>query len=127
MKLSELVETYVFWRDEKSKLKAEYDTAKQRIESKLDAIEAALLKTFDSAGLDSIKTTAGTAYTSTQTQASVVDPDAFFTYVKNEEAWHLMEKRCSKSAVEQFKQEHNDLPPGINWREERVVNVRRSA
>ena len=31
-----------------------------------------------------------------------------------------------KQAVEQYKEEHGDLPPGINWREEVVVNVRRS-
>ena len=127
MKLSELVEMYVGLRDEKARLKADYDAAKLKIEQRLETIEAALLKTFDTAGLDSIKTPFGTAYTSTQTQASVADPDAFMTYVKHEEAWHLLEKRCSKTAVEQFKQEHNDLPPGVNWREERVVNVRRSA
>jgi hypothetical protein len=43
------------------------------------------------------------------------------------EAWHMIEKRCSKVGVEQYRAEHDEVPPGINWREERVVNVRRSS
>lgn len=127
MKLSELVEKYIELRDKKAQLKAAYDADKKPLDETLEKIEAALLKTFDTAGLDSIKTPFGTAYTSTSTMASVADPDTFMEFVKKHEAYHLMEKRCSKLAVEQFKAVHGDIPPGINWREERTVNVRRAS
>ena len=127
MKLSELVEKYIQLRDKKSKLKAEYDSQKATLDGTLEKIEAALLKTFEQAGLDSIKTPFGTAYTSTSTMASVADPDTFMEFVKKNEAFHLIEKRCSKIAVEQYKAIHGDIPPGINWREERTVNVRRAS
>jgi len=56
----------------------------------------------------------------------VADKDAFMTHVKSNEDWQLMEIRCSKTAVEQYKAEHDDLPPGVTWRAERAVNIRRS-
>ena len=127
MKLSELVEKYIELRDKKAQLKAEYDAQKSKIDEKLDKIEAVLLQTFDTAGLDSIKTPFGTAYTSTTTMASIADPDTFMEFVKANEAFHLLEKRCSKTGVEQYKAVHDDVPPGVNWREERVVNIRRAS
>jgi hypothetical protein len=127
MKLSELVEKYIELRDKKSQLKAEYDAQKSKIDEKLDKIEAVLLQTFDTAGLNSIKTPFGTAYTSTTTMASIADPDTFMEFVKANEAFHLLEKHCSKTGVEQYKAVHDDVPPGVNWREERVVNIRRAS
>lgn len=126
MKLSDLVGKYIELRDKKAQIKAEYDAKAQKIDEVLDKIEAALLNTFDQSGMDSVKTEFGTAYTSVRTTASVADPDAFMTFVRENEAWHMLEKRCSKQGVEQYKAEHEALPPGINWRAERTVNFRRS-
>jgi hypothetical protein len=49
------------------------------------------------------------------------------THVRENDDWALLEVRASKSAVEQYRENNNDLPPGISMREERVVNVRRSS
>ncbi len=125
MKLDELVGNYITLRDRKSKIKAEYDGKVAEIDALLDRIEARLLETFDASGLDSVKTPLGTAYKSSRTSATIADWDAFFGHVKNHEAWELLEHRCSKVAVEQYKAANEDLPPGINWREELVVGVRR--
>jgi len=38
-----------------------------------------------------------------------------------------MDIRASKTAIAQFKTATDDLPPGINWRAERVVNFRRES
>jgi hypothetical protein len=127
MKLSELVGKYIELRDKKAQIKAEYDSKVAKLDETLDKIEAALLNTFEQTGMDSVKTEFGTAYTTTRNTASVADPDTFMTYVINNQAWHILEKRCSKTGVEQYKAEHDELPPGVNWRSERVVNIRRTA
>lgn len=127
MKLSDLVSKYVELRDKKSQLKAEYDAKAVKLDAALDQIEAALLKTFDVAGMDSVKTPFGTAYTTVQTSASIADADAFRAFVKENDAFEFFQNRPSKAAIEQYKAVHGDVPPGVNWREERVVNVRRSA
>jgi hypothetical protein len=49
-------------------------------------------------------------------------------FVKANEEWSLLEVRASKTAIEQFRDSNNnELPPGVNIRSERVVNIRRSA
>ncbi len=126
MKLNELVEKYIAVRDRKAALKARYELKASELDAVLDKIEAVLLKTFEDTGMDSVRTSAGTAYRSVRTQASVADWDAFFAHVQQHGAWELLERRCSKAAVEQYKAANDDLPPGLNWREERVVNIRRS-
>jgi hypothetical protein len=127
MKLSELIDKYIEIRDKKAQLKAEYDLKKNKMDDALDKIEAVILKTFDASGMDSAKTENGTAYTSRLITATVADPDIFMQHVIATEAWHMIEKRCSKVGVEQYRAEHDEVPPGVNWREERVVNVRRSS
>jgi len=127
MKLSEVVDKYIQLRDKKAELKREYDAKVATIDTTLDQIEAKLLEVFDSTGMESTRTESGTAYVSTRTSASVVDRDAFMDHVKRHGDWTLLEVRCSKVAVEQYKAANNEVPPGVNIREERVVNVRRSA
>lgn len=127
MKLSELVEKYIQLRDKKARMKAEFDAQLAPVETLMDKIESKLLETFNSTGMTQIKTGAGTAYESTRTSASVADKEAFLEYVKVKDEWSLLDIRASKIAVEQFVAANEELPPGINWRAERVVNVRRAA
>lgn len=126
MKLNELVGKYIELRDKKSELKAEYDGKVAKIDAVLDKIEVKLLEVFDSAGMDSCKTEFGTAYTSQRSTASVADKEIFMNFVKDNEEWPLLEVRAAKSGIEQYKDANGDLPPGINWRVERTVNIRRS-
>lgn len=127
MKLSELVQKYVELRDKKALLDAAHKAEMAPYEEKLEKIEAYLLKTFDEIGMDSVKTEHGTAYTTTRTTASVADKDVFMEHIKEHEDWHLMEIRCNKTAVEQYKSANDGaLPPGVNWREERKVNIKRA-
>jgi hypothetical protein len=37
-----------------------------------------------------------------------------------------MDVRASKTAIVEFVEANADLPPGINWRAETVVRIRRS-
>ena len=126
MKLNELVEKYIAIRDRKGKLKAEYEGKVAELDAVLDKIEAVLLKTFQETGMDSVKTEFGTAYRSTRMQASVADWDTFIAHVKEHDAYELLERRCSKSGVEQYRAANDDIPPGVNIRTEQVVNIRRS-
>lgn len=126
MNLEDLVERYIKLRDTKARLKADYDGKVAGIDDLLNKIEGMLLKTFDEQGLSSVKTPAGTAYRSTRVSATVADWDSFLSHVRQHEAYELLEHRCSKTAVEQYKSANDELPPGVNWREEKVVNFRRT-
>lgn len=126
MKMSELVEKYIQLRDKKAEYKAEYDAKVAKVEEVLDKIEAKFLQVFEESGLDSVKTEAGTAYKSTRVSVTTGDKDAFMEFIRTNDEWPLLEVRPSKAAIEEYRAAHDDLPPGINWRAEQVVNIRRS-
>jgi len=128
MKLSEAVTLYIQLRDKKAQMKSDFDASVAPITEKMDKLEAKLLDVFNKTGMDSVKTEHGTAYTAVRTTASVADREAFMEFVKANEEWSLLEVRASKTAIEQFRDSNdNELPPGVNIRSERVVNIRRSA
>lgn len=127
MKMDDLVETYIKIREKKSQLKAEYDEKVSKFDAVQDKIEALLLQRFGEMGVDSVKTTNGTAYTSVRSSATLADWDAFKAFIEQQDdPYFFVERRVSKSAVEQYKAANDDLPPGVNWSETRTVNFRRS-
>ena len=126
MKLDDLVGKYILLRDRRAKRKAEYEAEDSSDKALQDKIEALMLHKFQETGVESVKTAHGTAYTTTRTSATVVDWDAFFSFVQEESAWEMLEHRCSKTAVEQYRGANSVIPPGLNWSETRVVNFRRA-
>lgn len=124
--MESLVEKFIQLRDKKSKLKADYEASVAPLTELQDKIEALLLQRFQEMGVESIRTQAGTAYTTVRTSATVADWDAFLAFVKSSDSFEMIERRVSKTAVEQYKAAHSDLPPGLNWSEARSVNFRRS-
>lgn len=128
MKLSDAVSLYIRLRDKKAAMKSEFDASVAPLNEKMDKLEAKLLDVFNKTGMDSVKTEFGTAYTTVRTTASIADREVFMNFVKDNEEWALLEIRAAKAAIEQFRSANDDaLPPGVNMREERVVNIRRSA
>jgi hypothetical protein len=127
MKISEAVKLYVKLRDEAAELKREYQEKADKVKVKMDQIEAALMQAMDATGIESVKVESGTAYITTQTSATVADRETFLNYCREKNEWSLIDVRASKSAIAQYKTANDDLPPGINWRAERVVNFRRQS
>lgn len=124
--MQEIIEKYIELRDKKSELSAAYKKKVAGLDAALDQLEAILLEKLNEIGMDSAKGSTGTVYKSRRTSATVADWDYVLDHIQKNELWNMLEKRVSKQAVEQYVEEHGDLPPGINWREELVVNIRRS-
>jgi hypothetical protein len=124
--MQDIIEKYIELRDKKSELSAAYKKKVAGLDAALDQLEAILLEKLNEIGMDSAKGSTGTVYKSRRTSATVADWDYVLDHIQKNELWNMLEKRVSKQAVEQYVEEHGDLPPGINWREELVVNIRRS-
>lgn len=127
MKINEIVDKYIVLRDKKASIKKEYDEKAAKIDQVMEKMEGVILKHFDETGAESLRTEAGTAYKSNRTSATVADWDAFLAHVQKHEAWELLEHRAAKKAVEEYKAANDDVPPGVNWRSEIVVNIRRGS
>lgn len=126
-KIAQIVEKYIALRDKKSELKAAYDASVKDVDTAMDRVENYLLATMQELGVDSVKTPFGTPYISMRTSATVADWPAVLGFIRESQAWEMLERRVNKTFVDTFRKEQNDLPPGVNYREERVVNVRRNA
>jgi hypothetical protein len=126
MKLSDAVELYIKLRDKKaeiSKLRKEEEAA---VQSKMDKLEGQLMVALDKLGGEGMRTSAGTAYISSRTSATIADKDAFMAHVKAKQAFELMDVRANKTAVDAYAAEFGDVPPGVNYRTERTVSIRRN-
>lgn len=127
MTLNDLVEKFITIREKKSQLKAEYEANVAKYDAVAEKIEAMLLKHFSEQGVDSVKTPAGTAYTTIRSAATIADWDQYRAWLaQQEDPYVFLERRVSKNAVETYKAANDELPPGVNWSETRVVNFRKS-
>jgi len=121
-----LIAQYIKLRDKKARMKAEYEAAASEITELQNKIEALLLHRMSEMGAESVKTPAGTAYVVVRTAANLGDWDSFKGFLdKQEDPFMFVERRVSKAAVEQYREAHGEIPPGLNWSETRVVNFRR--
>lgn len=126
MKLDEMVTAYIQLRDKKAEVQKEADTKIAKINAVMDEIEGRLLVAFDEDGLDSVRTPLGTAYKSTKTMSSIGDWDTFVEHIIATGNTQLLERRCGQKACAEYLAVNDEPPPGINVRQEVVINVRRS-
>lgn len=124
--IDELIDRYIKLRDRKSELKAKYDQDTDALDEAMEKIENFMLKHLNEQGADSIGAGTGTVFKSSVTSATVADWDATLQFIVDKAMWHLLDKRVNKTAVAEFVKTEGDLPPGVNWREETVVRIRRN-
>lgn len=127
MSEAEMIALYLQVRDRRAERKALYQKDDAQDQAIQDKIESLFLERFNKTGTTQIAAKGvGTVYTSERTTASVADKEVFMQFIKDNDEWPLLETRAAKSAVEQYMNVHGELPPGINWRSEVTVNIRRS-
>jgi hypothetical protein len=125
--IEQLIDRYVKLRDKKAEMKAEYDASVAKIDEAMEKVENFILGHLNTNGIDSVGAPAGTAFKQQMTSATVRDWDALLGHIRATESWNLLDHRVNKTAVLEFKDQHNDLPPGVNYREETVVRIRRAS
>lgn len=122
---NEVIAAYVKNRGEKERLTAAYKADVKVIDDKLKKLEVWLQMWLSKEQLNSVNTDAGTAYKTTVEQATVSDMTSFIEFVKDNEAWHLLEKRVSKTGIREMLDADEPIPPGVNWYVTTAINVRK--
>ena len=128
MTLSDLVAAYITIRDRRATRKRAFLVEDEADKGRQEKIEAVFLMKFKELGIDSIKASngTGTAYKAVQTSATVADRAVFLEHVIANQAFELLDVRANKTSVAEYKEANEGaIPPGLNWREEQTVNVRR--
>lgn len=124
--IADVTEKYIALRNKKAEMDAEHKKKMEAINNAMERCEAYLLNTLNGLGLDSVRTPAGTVFTKVATSATVADWPMLLEFVKRNDLWAILKKDVAKSVVQEYREEHNDLPPGINWSETRVLNIRKA-
>lgn len=124
--IDKIVRKYIELRDKKAQIEAAHKAELAPIKTAMDQAEAFLLQAMRDSGTTAFSTDAGTAYQSTKTSATVADWPGLLEFIKENDLWAMLERRVSKTAVDEYVAQNNDLPPGVNYRSEVSVNIRRT-
>lgn len=114
MTIEEMIEEFVRLRDRKSAIDAEAKRLKEKLDERMDALEASILGEFQRVGVESARTKAGTAFVKTTRTTSVAEWDAFLPWVQETGSWHMLTRAANKTAVIEYLEESQEPPPGIN-------------
>lgn len=125
MDLEDLVSQYVDLRDKKSQVTAKAKELVGKLDAKLDSLEGEILQQLNANGLESARTKAGTAYKKTSRFTNVAQWNDFFPWVQETGNWHMLTKAANKTAVLEYLDESEELPPGINLVSKIEVSINR--
>ena len=93
------------------------------LKAKREKIDTEFLARFAQQGLQSVRTAHGTPHIIKRESYSVGNKDAFMDWVKETGALDFLEVRAAKNMVEVYKEEHEELPPGINYSAKLSIGV----
>lgn len=83
-----------------------------------------LLEGLASTGQEMARTQYGTVSAAVRVTPSCSDPNLFIAYVRENDAYELMDRRPNGTACAEFAREHGQLPPGVKVSSVRYINVR---
>lgn len=127
MTMDNMIEKYVKIRDKKKVLEDQHKEAMKPYTDALAKLEAYMLEAMHQSGLKSMKSPHGTAYQAVRTSAKVTDWAAALGYIREHDAWDLLEARISKLALQELTETTKETVPGVETSSEVVVNVRRAS
>ena len=121
-----LVKTFVKIRDARSVLKAEWEVKDRELKDKLDRLEQFMLSTMSDSGIESFKTSAGTAYRTTSLVPTGSDWTAFYAWVKENNAFDFIFRRIKADAVTDYMDQNDgQVPTGVSVFKKYGVTIRR--
>ena len=124
--LDMLAGVYIKIRDARTALKAEFTTQDSVLQEQMDLLEANMLDACKDLNASSIKTQHGTIIRSVKSRYWTNDWDSMYTFIKEQGAFGLLEKRLHQTNMKEFLVENPDLlPMGLNVESEYTVVVRK--
>lgn len=123
--VDQVIAAYMKLRDKKSQIEAETKEKVKQVKASMEKLEAWIKEKADQDGVTSFKTKHGTAFLTTTDFAGVENWDDVIEFIKINDAYDMLEKRVSKTAVRGYIKSKNEVPPGINYGTRLDVNVRK--
>jgi hypothetical protein len=127
MNTDQLVETFITLRNERDRMRNEWEAKDAVIKEEMTTLEQALLAICNETNATSIKTDKGTVIRKLNERFFCSDWDNFRDYVLEHQALELLERRIHQGNFKEFITERQDegLPPGVNVMREFGVTIRK--
>lgn len=125
MNIADVIRAYTKLRDQRTAVEAEVKERVDTIKAKMTKLEAYLKEQMDVQGLTQFKSDHGTAFLTTTDYANVANWDEVLQFIKDNEAFDMLEKRVSKTAVRGYMDKHKRVPPGVTYGTKLDVNIRK--
>jgi len=127
MDMDRLVKAHLKIRDARRDLKKKFDEQDRDLKGKQERLEAEMLRFLNENKIDNSKTAAGTFYRQVDTIPTGSDWEAFYDWVKENDAFDALERRIKKGFINEYMEEHGgETPPGVSVHKQYVIRVRRS-
>jgi hypothetical protein len=126
MTVDEVMAAYIQLREHKEKLKKEHQEILAPVNDQMNKCLAWVQQQLQQQGLQNFKGQSGIAFLQTDVSVSVKDWDAMFEWIKANEAWSFLEKRASKSVVQDYMEAHGEVPPGLAITTSVEAHIRKS-
>ena len=125
--LDQLTSVYLKIRDKRAENKREFDNADKDLEEQQKMLAEQMLDTCKEMCADSIRTPHGTIIRSVKSKYWTGDWDSMYNFIKEHNAFGLLEKRLHQTNMKDFLTENPDvLPMGLNVESEYTIVVRRA-
>ncbi len=123
--IDSVIESYVIQRDFKKGITDRHKVELVQVNGNLKQMENWLHNELNKQGLESTKCEHGTAYKVTRTNVKIESWDDFLQFVKDNDMFHMLERRAAKTAVTEFLEAQGELPTGLSINQDVSVNIRR--
>jgi hypothetical protein len=119
------VQQFIALRDALKVIDEAHDAQRKQYVEAMAALTGIMQAFMEANKVENLKTSHGTCYTATKFSASLADPGLFMKHVIDTQSWDLLDRRANVTAVKEYVEQHNGLPPGVNLTSSTSVNVRR--
>jgi len=125
--LDKLTEIYLKIRDHRQAKAKAFDVEDKRLEEQMNLIELQMLEVCKKNNASSIRTEHGTVMRRLSSKFWTNDWDSMYSFIKENGAFGLLEKRLHQTHMKEFLAENPDkYPMGLNVEREYTIVVRRS-
>jgi hypothetical protein len=124
--IDKLAAAYIRIRDKRSELKRAFEASDAELEEQMKLLEIEMLDICKETNAETIRTKAGTVIRSIKSRYTTGDWDSMYRFIKEHDAFGLLERRLHQTHMKQFLEENPELlPVGLNVDREYTVVVRR--
>jgi hypothetical protein len=126
MTVDDVIRAYLVLRAQKQEMEERHKLELAPLHENLGKCQLWIQAQLQQQGLQNFKSHAGIAFLQTDTRVKAEDWDTHLAWIKDNDAWAFLERRVSKTVVQEYIEAHNAIPPGLSVKQEVSVHIRKS-